>query len=289
MAHPLPFIKYVDSAFTADKTRNCELRIQLSSEELILAVFNYLADQFLLIEKYPVANSYNKVKPFEAMARILQTHSLTRLPFKRVEIIPVTPTWTMVPNDLFDENHLKDVLQLGAEVNHTDPVGLDILPGGDMKIAYSWPQTWKNVIENQFEDYSIRHFSGILAGILLRNSKQDSVIYAHVHGFQVDLFALKDGKPLLFNSYAFQSPEDFLYFVALAYEQLSFNREIAPLYLIGEIEEGSAIYQLCYRYIRNIHFLERPGNSSIPDGEADTPPLQDHALFNLLHPFDANY
>ncbi len=289
MAHPLPFIKYVDSAFTADKTRNCELRIQLSSEELILAVYNYLADQFLLIEKYPVANSYNKVKPFEAMARILQTHSLTRLPFKRVEIIPITPTWTMVPSDLFDENHLRDVLNLGIEVNSTDPLGLDLIAGGELKIAYSWPQSWKNVVENQFEEYTVRHFAGVLASMLLRNNKQETILYAHVHGFQVDLLAIKEGKALLFNSYFFQSPEDFLYFVTLVYEQLSLNREMVPLYLIGEIEEGSAIYHLCYRYIRNIHFLDRPGNSSIPDGETDSPNLQEHALFNLLHPYDANY
>ncbi|MEX1189335.1 MAG: DUF3822 family protein [Bacteroidia bacterium] len=289
MAHPLPFIKYVDPAFTAERTRTCELRIQLSSEELVLVVYNPLADQFLLIEKYPVANSYNRVKPHEAIARILQTHALTRLPFKKVEVIPVTNSWTLIPADLYEESALRDMLALGSEIQLEDPVGADTLAGGSLKIAYSWPAVWKSIIENQFEDARVRHYAGVLAGLLLRSNNRETILHAHVHGFQVDLLGLFEGKPVLFNSYYFQSPEDFLYYVVLAYDQLGFNREMIPLQLMGEIEEGSAIYQICFKFIRTIQFMNRLGNSTVPEPEGEVAALADHGLVNILHPYDADY
>jgi hypothetical protein len=288
MAHPTPFIRYSDPGFQSDRTRMQELRLQLSDQELILAVYDPLADHFPLIERFPVANSYNKVKPHEAMARILQTHSLTRLEFKRIEVIPVTSTWTLIPGALYDSESARAMLQLGAEIAENQIVYADSIAGNDIKLVYTYPMQWKQVVDAQFPDAVVRHFAGILADSLLRFHMKESVLTAHVQGFQMDLLGLVDGKIHLYNSYSFHSPEDFLYFIVLAYEQLQFNRELVPLQLTGEVEDGSAIHQLCYKYIREVRFLTRPSASSVPDSEGDIDNLAPHALMNLLHPYDAD-
>ena len=288
MAYPTPFIKYVSPGFSAEKTRSFELRMQLSSQELILTLYNPLTDQFELIERYAVANAYNKIKPHEAMARILQTHALTRLPFKQVEILLVTPVWSLIPTELYDESSLREILQLGHELNEDDPIRADKLDVGGLIIGFSWPKEWQELIDNQFPDALVRHSTAVLAGQMMRSGNKKTGLFAHVHGFQMDVLALEEGKPVLFNSFEFQSPEDFLYYLSFAYEELKFDRESTPLYLLGEIEEGSAIHQLCFKYIRNISFLERQSNSSVPEPEGDIPPLSNHALVNLLHPYDSN-
>jgi len=289
MAHPTPFIRYSDPGFQSDRTRMQELRLQLSDQELIIAVYDPLADHFPLIERFPVANSYNKVKPHEAMARILQTHSLTRLEFKRIEVITVTPTWTLIPGALYDAESAHAMLHLGAEIAEDQLVYADSIAGNDIKLAYTWPVQWKQVVDSQFPDAVVRHFAGILADSLLRMHMKESVLTAHVQGFQMDLLGLVDGKIHLYNSYSFNSPEDFLYFIVLAYEQLEFNRELVPLQLTGEVEDGSAIHQLCYKYIREVRFVTRPSSSSVPDAEGDMGTLAPHALMNLLHPYDADH
>jgi hypothetical protein len=289
MAHPTPFIRYSDPGFQADRTRSQELRLQLSDQELILAVYDPLADHFPLIERFPVANSYNKVKPHEAMARILQTHSLTRLDFKRIEVIPVTSTWTLVPGALYEESSAADLLRLGAEVAEDQIVYADAIAGNDIRLVYTWPSLWKQVVDSQLPEASVRHFAGILADSLLRMHIKESVLTAHVQGFQMDLLGLVDGKIHLFNSFSFQSPEDFLYYIVLAYDRLEFNRELVPLQLTGEVESGSAIHQLCYKYIREVKFVSRPAASSIPDAEGEMGNLAPHALMNLLHPYDADH
>lgn len=285
----MPFVKYADPAFTADRTRHCELRCLISHEELVLAVFDILAVQFRLIERYPINNSYNKARPSEILARIFQTHPLTRLEFKKIEIIPDDICWQLVPLDLFDEGSIQSLLQLNHEVIPTDPQGFDLLADGKRVLIYSWPQSWKQVIEAQFTNVRVKHHASVLFEIMLRDALNGKKVFAHVHGFRVDILCTLDGKPLLFNTFGFHSPEDFIYFLGLAYERLNFNREADPLILAGEVEEGSAIHQLCFRYFRNIQFFTRPGNAALPDAPEGFPEISKHAYITLLHPYDSDY
>jgi hypothetical protein len=289
MSHPVPFVKYADPAFTADRTRHCELRCLISHEELVLAVFDILAVQFRLIERYPLNNSYNKTKPSEILARIFLTHPLTRMEFKKIEIIPDHSCWQLVPADLFDENAIHHLLQLSHEVNPDDPQAYDRLADGKRILIYSWPQSWMQVVRAQFGDVRVKHHASLLFEILQRESLHGKKVFAYVHGFRVDILCTLDGNPLLFNTFGFHSPEDFIYFAGFAYERLNLNRETDPLILAGEVEEGSAIHQLCFKYFRNIQFFSRPGDTPVPDAPEDFPEISRHAYITLLHPYDSDY
>ncbi|MEZ5173063.1 MAG: DUF3822 family protein [Bacteroidia bacterium] len=288
MSHPVPFVKYADPAFTAERTRHCELRCLISESELVLTVYDILSGQFRLIERYPLTNSYNKNRPAEVLARILQTHALTRLEFKHIEIIPDTNSWLLVPVELFDESAISPMLALGNEPEPNSAYGYDRLSDGKRFIIRAWPESWKQVIDAQFPDYLIRHSSSILFEILMRRKMEGSFVYVNVHGFMADILVINGSNPHLFNSYAFQSPEDFIYFIGLAYEKLELNRDKDPLILMGEIEEGSALHQISFRYFRDIRFFERPGEASVPDAPEGFPALGQHAYVSLLHPYDSD-
>lgn len=288
MSHPVPFVKYADPAFTAERTRHCELRCLISELELVLTVFDVLTGQFRLIERYPFTNSNNKNRPAEVLAGILQSHALTRLEFKHIEIIPDTNSWLLVPAELFDESAIATMLSLGHEPIPNSEYGFDRLSDGKRIIIRAWPESWKQVIDAQFSDYKIRHASSILFEILMRRKMESNFVYVNVHGFMADILVVNGSNPLLYNSYSFQSSEDFLYFVGLAYEKLELNRNKDPLVLMGEIEEGSALHQLSFRYFRDIRFFERPGEASVPEAPEGFPALGQHAYVTLLHPYDSD-
>ena len=67
---------------------------------------------------------------------------------------------------------------------------------------------------------------------LLPSSLGKTTVYVHVQDFREDIVVIADGKFLLFNSFNFQSSEDFVYYVLLAYDRLSLNRETIPLKLL---------------------------------------------------------
>jgi hypothetical protein len=265
------------------------LRLQISEYELSIAIYDTLSDSFPIIERYPIRKGYAQVKPHETIARILQSHALTRLSFASVEVIVVTNTYTLVPGALFDAEHAASLHALNHPLEDSDELGWERIDAQDSYFIFTWPKAWKVVLESQFQQVKIHHYAPLMAKGLLPKSLGKTAVYVHVQDFREDIVVIADGKFLLFNSFNFQSSEDFVYYILLAYDRLSLNRETIPLKLLGEVEVGSALFDSCYKYIRDVDFLERNSHSAIPKPEGETDRLASHFYFNLLHSNDADY
>jgi hypothetical protein len=289
MFHPTPLVNYTDPSFSQDRTPHCQLRLQISEYELSIAIYDTLSDAFTLIERYPIRKGYAQVKPQEALARILQTHALTRLPFASIEAIIVTNTYSLVPGALFDSEHAAGLHALNHPIVEEDDLSWERLEAQDIYFIYSWPKAWKIVLESQFPQVAVHHYAPMMAKGLLPNALGKTAVFVHVQDFREDIVVIADGKFLLFNSFNFQSPEDFIYYILLVFDRLSLSRETIPLKLLGEVEMGSALFDSCYRYIRDVEFLDRNSHSGIPKPEGETERLASHFYFNLLHSNDADY
>ena len=190
---------------------------------------------------------------------------------------------------LFDADHAASLHALNHPLDDADELGWERIDAQDSYFIFTWPKAWKLVLESQFLQVKIHHYAPLMAKGLLPNSLGKTAVYVHVQDFREDIVVIADGKFLLFNSFNFQSTEDFVYYILLAYDRLSLNRETIPLKLLGEVELGSALFDSCYKYIRDVDFLERNSHSAIPKPEGETERLASHFYFNLLHSNDADY
>ena len=59
-----------------------------------------------------------------------------------------------------------------------------------------------------------------------------------------------------YNRFDFITKEDFIYYLLFTAEQLKLNPEEFPLVLIGAINERDDLYQIAYKYIRNVSLLQ---------------------------------
>jgi hypothetical protein len=283
MFYSTPFVRYSDPSFSQERTPSCQLRIQLSEQELAISVFDPVQSTFPLIERYVFQKGYTGLKPQEAFARILQTHSLTRLPFKEVECLIVSHVTTLVPGVLFDGAEVTNYLGLSHEVASNPVISWDRFSIQDIYLVYEWPLPWKQLLNSLFPEWTQHHYGYYLIRELLLINHSESTVYVHVQDYRMDVIVIRDRKLVFFNSFSFQSPEDFIYFVLLVYDRHDLNRNEHPLRLLGEIDRGSAIYEMCYRYIRDVGFTSRNTIQSVPKPIEETEPLPDHFLFNLLH------
>jgi hypothetical protein len=114
-----------------------------------------------------------------------------------------------------------------------------------------------NFFIDQFGTFDYKHANTVLVTKLLNASKNNSDIkmFAHINSGHFEVIVVQNQKLLLFNSFEYTSPEDFLYYILFAAEQLGLNPEEFPLELIGKIDTESEYYQLAYKYIRNISLL----------------------------------
>jgi hypothetical protein len=85
-------------------------------------------------------------------------------------------------------------------------------------------------------------------------------------------------KLLFYNSFSYATPEDFLYYLLYTYQQLKLDTETVPVNMLGEIVKESVLYELIYKYIRNINFMKRPAELQVQN----TFNMPGHFYFNLF-------
>ena len=83
----------------------------------------------------------------------------------------------------------------------------------------------------------------------------------------------------IYNSFNYQTKEDFVYYILFACEQLSLNPELIETEVFGELDKHSEYYSMLYTYIRNITISKSPGDFEYSYQFEDLP---SHYYYNLF-------
>nr|WP_315187752.1 DUF3822 family protein [uncultured Flavobacterium sp.] len=164
---------------------------------------------------------------------------------------------TFVPTALFDENFLGSYLQYNTKVFETDFFAFDEIQNYEMNTVYIPYVNINNFFIDQFGTFDYKHANSILVSKLLiaSKNKDDKKMFVHINSGHFEIIVVQNQKLLLFNSFDYNTPEDFLYYILFTAEQLSMNPENFSLELIGKIDAESDYFKIAYKYIRNVSLI----------------------------------
>ena len=134
---------------------------------------------------------------------------------------------------------------------------------------------------DRFGAFNYKHSSSILVDKLLDLSKNndDKKMYVHKSVAHFEIVVVQNQQLLLFNSFDYNTPEDFIYYILFAAEQLGLNPENFNLELIGGINKNDAFYDIVYKYVRNISLID-VSNLQSKNNFTETENRQNFILFN---------
>lgn len=202
----------------------------------------------------------NLLKDF---ASFVMNHPWLGKPFNKPRVLVSNRLVTLMPAPLFDSNHM----ELYLEFNVSKPAGFivsaDYLADIEAWNIYAFHEEWSRQIPIVIPDAKIRHAASafIQSGILfcrLNRLSEAIIIQPGTDWFEMAYFARNN--LTFYNTYHYHTREDFVYFVLFALEQLNLNPEIIPVWLTGDVEEGSPLHTILTRYIRHVSFPSRPDN-----------------------------
>ena len=167
---------------------------------------------------------------------------------------------TFVPISLFDEDFLGSYLQYNTKVFETDFFTFDEMPMYDMNNVYIPYVHVNNFFIDKYGSFEYKHASTILVDRLLKFSKNrfDKTMFVHVQEKHLDIVVIENQRVILYNTFEYKTPEDFIYFILFTAEQLQLNPEEFDLEFLGKIKETDATYAITYKYVRNVTFMEVP-------------------------------
>lgn len=280
---------YIDKAIVktdnnySDLSKNYSLSIQLSLDGFSFSFLNTDSNKYLAFESYAIKGIEDYEELAKELGDLLDQLDVIKRRFNRINILFEGSKSSLVPQALFDKNALSDYFKFSHKLNYDEDVRFDKLSNLQAYNVYALPKPILELIKARFINYNIQHsISSLIEALLIKFKNQEisDRVYVNVRSSYIDILFIQNSKLLFCNSFKYKTSEDFGYFLLNALEQLLLNPETIDLYLMGEIDKGSQHYELLYKYIRNIEFMERNDFFTYSYALDELP---SHYFYNLLN------
>nr|WP_294776033.1 DUF3822 family protein [uncultured Flavobacterium sp.] len=240
-----------------DKTYR-KLAIQVSLNGLSFATFNTISNESLALKTITMGKVNVTSNIEDLFGEAFETHPELKADYDEIVILHSNNLSTFVPTALFDEEYLGSYLQFNTKVFETDFFAFDELPNYEMNNVYIPYVNMNNYFIDRFGTFDYKHAHSILVQKLLEVSKnnEDRKMFVHVSDSHFEIVIVQNQKLLLFNTFDYKTPEDFIYYILFTAEQLQLNPEHFKLELLGKITEGDVLFDIAYKYVRNVSLFD---------------------------------
>lgn len=261
------------------------LSIQLSLDGFSFCIVNEISDEInsLHYRSFP-DYTYTPLKHLKFVEEVFKTEPLLSQKYNSVNITHVNDLSTFVPKALFDENNLPGYLKYSHKIYKNDFITFDTIPNHDLINVYIPYVNINNYFLERFGSFNYEHSSTVFVKNLLDTYKfsEHPHMFVMVDHDHFEILAIADNNLQLYNSFSYKTPEDFIYYVLFVAEQLDFNPREFELFFLGKTVANDPIYQIAFKYVKNIAFLEVRNKRKL--NKEITEDLQ-RQYFTLLHQY----
>jgi hypothetical protein len=257
-----------DDSFSVDMLSSYSLLLQISDVLFRVCVTDTVRNRCLLLEDYRFDTPMKSTEQLlQQLEMIVDDHHLLKAGFwGTVKLAVRNSHFSLIPNSLFDKNFLKEYLALNCSLNKGIPDnfyyytqrGTDAVNifAADRKLV-----DWFSKLYPSRQIQVIHFTSPLIEGVMHERRLSDGrEVFLEVEPNHLTIL-VKNQKVLEFcNTFYFETPEDFLYFVLFVYDQLGLNQYETPVTLWGDISPDSPVLDKLKSYIRVVDLGDKPAS-----------------------------
>ena len=242
-----------------------KLSIQVGLNGLSFCVFDTISNQILAFEKVTFKTAATPYLLLKELKAVLNKTSTVGTHFSEVVVIHKNGLFSLVPKTLFKKKELANYLKFNAKIMANDHIAYDEIGNHDLVNVYIPFANINNHVFDLFGEFEFKHTGTVLITTLLNQTRSASqpACYVHVTEKEMEVVVISDKKLLFYNHFEYKTKEDFLYYLLFSLEQLQIDLEQVQLKLFGLVEEGDAIFEHCYTYVKSVSVFV-PVDSNYP-------------------------
>lgn len=286
MSRRFPHItSFLDKSFQEQHSRNYVLSALIDAHNIAFCIYEPLKNKVIGLVNCSPEDAEKEIETSDLIENLLNTVPYLGFPFARVCMVYYNNLSTLVPTPLFNQNNAALYLEFNHEFTKETRVLFDAVKHTDAVNVYGFSEKFVKRVKIAWPNVCLRHAASSMIEnlhILVKNKNDNNILFVNVAKNSFDLIYFKEGKLHFYNQFAYNTKEDLIYFLLASIEQLELNPESVSLQLLGSIEKGGEIYEILYRYIRNIDFVHRNDNFSYSYVLDDLKPHEHFLLFNNL-------
>ncbi len=241
------------------KIERKQLSIQFSLDGFSFCVFDLDLQEFIVFNSYEFKlKKKNPETLLKQLKQVFEKEQILFENFEKVLVIHVNNLSTFVPFPLFDEDHLDTYVKFNNKIYQNDYFVYDLIVNQDIVSVFVPYVNINNFLIDQFGSFEYKHYATILVETLLNNyaNRDTAKCFIHVATSHFEIIIGTQKKLLFYNTFEYQTTEDFLYYILFTLEQLKLNVEEIELELLGEINLESNLFIHLYKYVRKVTLLK---------------------------------
>ena len=241
-----------------------KLSIQVSLSGLSFCVFDLITSKVL----HTAAITFEKNKVIEEQLwRSFVNNTILTKPYDEIVVLHNNNLNTFVPTSLFDSNFLASYLQYNTKVFETDFLTFDTILPYEINNVYVPFININNFLLDQYESFEYKNSTSVLVKKILdlSKNKDEKQVFVHIQNNTFEIIVVKNQELLLFNSFNYTTPQDFIYYLLFTCEQLQLNPETITVQLLGNISDNDQNFKIAYQYIRNCSLLNVSSMATVFD------------------------
>lgn len=234
-----------------------KLSIQVRLNGLSFCIVDSEKNEILWYKKVDFEKEHTPVQILEQIEILYNSEKELENSIKDVVLLFSNELYSLVPSQYFVEEEASNYLKFNTKILQTDVVAHDLFSNEELVNVYIPYTNITNYFFDKYGEFEFMHSATVLVQSVSDISEEASTT-AYLNNFKgyYDLVVIKDGALLLSNTFKYDTPEDFIYYLLFTAEQLNLNPSEFKLVLLGEINKNSPVYDITYTYIKNVEFLD---------------------------------
>lgn len=206
---------------------------------------------------------FDRTKPYvSSLKEFLFAHDFLTWGYRRVRVVSVSPQYTLVPNEIFDEEKKEQLLAFNFSAPEKR-VLVDSLGEGAHKVVYGIDEEVYEFCSRSLVNPSYFHHITPQLSFWKRQSLTalPRQMYVVLHHKMIDIACFAQGNLLFSNTFEVELPEDMLYYILYVWRQTGMNQAKDQLRLFGEPSLRSRITGTLHTYLQHISPMDIPSDT----------------------------
>jgi hypothetical protein len=272
--------------FDVDAIAEYDLFLSIGEDAFRFAVIDASNKQCLYLEDYAFFKKLSKEELIAVLNRIYENHLFLKANYwNNIRAAFRNTPFTLVPNELFDSKANRKYLRWISPPLPNEEVCATPQQVIDAHTLFKAPKELVLWLENIAYPSRQVQFSHAVCSFLEGIFKYDynaTPVQFHVAVEANQFFiAVTQGSTLEYcNMFQYRTAQDFIYYLLFVIDELKRDPATCHVNFLGQINRQSKVYDIAYRYIKHLHFHERPALGITFDHNFDNVPS--YQYFNLL-------
>jgi len=244
--------------FVHNGADNQHLAVYVGYDELSFTIASDAGNTVQYMKSYRLKDAFNYFAYKMMLTDLLEQEDLFKNKYAKISIGLNAANYTLVPNKYFDLSSAEKYYDFNFPNDGNGKIMANLVEGHNCFVVFAIDFQLLDAFTEIFDQFTLQHAVSYLLPALPQPPPEEKRLYASVQKNHLDLVCLQGSRLLYCNSFACNTPADFLYHLLNVAKHSGLDAVKDSFVLLGDIAGDQPAYQLCKKYLPNIAFGGRP-------------------------------